>query len=128
METRKIITLLLCSVIIAVGIIIGSAVSSSTLADRPLTGSFSGSLSSSDYHSDIMTTDGLMVYLGIFPTNENMDYGAERKYLMDELKTNILDGKWIDFPYVNLNGTLYFSKAAVDEWFAEKGKTQLTVD
>ncbi len=82
MDAKKIITLVLCSLIIAVGIIIGSAVSSSTLAERPLTGSFSGSLSSSEpVETEIMSTYSLMYDLGIFPSSESADYDAEKKGL-----------------------------------------------
>ncbi len=128
MDKAKIIVLLLCSLIIAAGIIIGSAVSATTLAERPLTGSFSGSLSSSGYDFNITTTDGLMNYLGIFANNASPDYETERNDLLKELEDNIISGKWPDFPYVSINGQLYFSKDAVDEWFSEKGKTRLVID
>lgn len=129
MDTRKIITLLLCSLIIAVGIIVGSAVSSSTLAERPLTGSFSGSISSSEMaDTQIMDTYALMYELGIFPSQESLDYDAENDRLKSELESNILSGKWPGFPYVSLNGQMYFSKTAVEEWFAQMGKTQLVIE
>ncbi len=129
MDKRKIITLLLCSVIIAGGIIIGSAVSSSTLAERPLTGSFSGSLSSSELmETEVMGTYSLMYDLGIFPSNESVDYDTENERLKSELESNILNGKWPGFPYVSINGDMYFSRSAVEEWFAEKGKTQLVIE
>jgi hypothetical protein len=126
MDMKKIVILLLCSVVVAVGFIIGASIFSSALAERPLIGSFSGSLSSSDYSSDIMDTDGLMYYLAIYPEVDT-DYDAENNSLKSELENNIINDKWPDFPYVNINGRLYFSKQAVDEWFLEKGKAQLEI-
>ena len=129
MDAKKIITLVLCSLIIAVGIIVGSAVSSSTLAERPLTGSFSGSLDSSEpVETEIMSTYSLMYDLGIFPSSESADYDAENERLKSELESDILSGKWPDFPYVSIDGEMYYSRTAVEEWFAEKGKTQLVIE
>ena len=110
MDKTKILVLLLCSLIIAAGIIIGSAVSASTLAERPLTGSFSGSLNSSEpAETEIMSTYSLMHDLGIFPSSESTDYDTENERLKSELESNILSGKWPDFPYVSINGQMYFS-------------------
>ncbi len=128
MDKTKIIVLLLCSLIIAVGIVIGSAVSASTLAERPLTGSFSGSLNSYEsVETEIISTYSLMNDLGILPSNESVDYDTEYERLKSELESNILSGKWPDFPYVSINGQMYYSSTAVEEWFAEKGKTQLVI-
>lgn len=128
MDIKKVIILLLCCVIISAGIITGAAIFSSALTERPLVGSFSGNLSSTDYSSDIIGTESLMAYIGIFPQPEAMDYDAEISRLKSELESSILSGKWPDFPYVSINGKLYFSKQAVDEWFLEKGRTQLKID
>lgn len=125
MDNKKVTTLVLCSVIIAIGIIIGAAIYSNALAERPLVGSFSGSLSSSDGSNDIMDTGGLMSYLAIYPQPSDADYDAEISRIKTELQSNILSGKWPDFPYVSLSGRLYFSKQAVDEWFSDMGKTRL---
>ena len=128
MDAKKIITLVLCSLIIAVGIIVGAAVSSITLAERPLTGSFSGSLSSSEsVETEIMSTDSLMYDLGILPS-ESGDYDNEYARLKSELESKILSGKWPNFPYVSINGEMYYSRTSVEEWFTEKGKTQLVIE
>lgn len=129
MDTKKMVILLICSVIVTLGIITGAAIFSSALAERPLTGSFSGSLTSTDSSLGIMGTESLMGYLGIFPSPDATgDYDAEMGRLKSELENNILSGKWPGFPYVSINGKLYFSRQAVDEWFLEKGKGQLKVD
>lgn len=127
MDTKKTLILLICSVVIAVGFIIGASIFSNALAERPLMGSFSGSLSSSDYSSDLMNTDVLMGYLGIYPQQDAADYDAEMKRLKSELESNITSGAWSQFPYVSISGRLYFSKQAVDEWFLEKGKGQTVI-
>lgn len=129
MDTKKTVILLICSVIVAAGIITGAAIFSSALAERPLVGSFSGNLSSSNYSPpDIMGTESLMGYLAIYPQSDVNDYDAEMGRLKSELESSILSGKLPDFPYVSINGKLYFSRQAVDEWFLEKGKTQLKID
>lgn len=126
MDLKKNIPLLLCGVIIAVGMIVASSIFANATANRPMVGSFSGSLSSSNiYSNDIMDIYALIQYLRIYP-EVGEDYDEAK--LISDLQDSILSGDWPGFPYVQLDGRLYFSKQAVDDWFAEQGKQQLVVD
>lgn len=116
--------------------------------------SFAGSLSSDRYvYPELMSLSQLQDYMGIYPDSEETyteiyyelyesaidegmavpepiyeydNYDKAKEQLAATLRDNILSGKWPDFPYVLLDGELYFSKAAVDEWFREKSGQQLT--
>ncbi len=139
---------IISAALIAAGLIVAAGIFAQALVDRPLTGSFSGSLHTGSYpYPDLMGIDSLREYLGIYPTYEEAvpedivmvedgqaaeiasvqpdDYDRRQEALNEELRGKILGGKWPGFPYVELDGRLYFSKQAVDDWFAEQGKKQL---
>ncbi|MGI6005245.1 MAG: hypothetical protein ACOX88_07545 [Christensenellales bacterium] len=122
--------LLLCSVIIAAALIISASVFARGIAERPLTGSFSGSLlADSSYYYDIMEIDGLMNYLAIYPTSKDEEnYDNAMNQLQTDLQNSIVNGDWPEFPFVQLNGRLYFSRQAVDDWFTQQGKQQLIIN
>jgi len=104
------------------------------IADRPMQGNFIGSITNSNTYPDLMGIDDLKQYLGIYPSydeNNSESYGDNYDNMNNELRSDlensILKGKWPGFPYVQLNDRLYFSKQAVDDWFAEQSKQQLRV-
>lgn len=117
---------LLFAIIIAAGMIIAASIFSNTVADRPMMGSFSGSISQSAYSDmELMSIDELRYYLSMYPA-ESYTYMEEVK-MSNELQSKITSGTWPGFPYVQLGERLYFSKKAVDDWFFEQGKAQLSV-
>jgi len=105
------------------------------IADRPMQGNFIGSITNSNTYPDLMEIDDLKQYLGLFPNydeNNSESYGDNYDKIDNELRydleNSILNGEWPGFPYVQLNDRLYFSKQAVDDWFAEQSKQQLRVN
>lgn len=139
-EMLSIVSKLLFAIIIAIGMIIAANIFSNTIAERPMMGSFSGSFSQSNYSDmELMSIDELRYYLSMFPaesyTYTNYDdngnpisgYGLEEIKMSGELQRKITNGTWPGFPYVQLGERLYFSKQAVDDWFYEQGKAQLSV-
>ncbi len=129
---------ILFATIIATGMIIAAHIFSNTIAERPVMGNFSGSISQSTTQ-EIMDIEALRYYLSMYPT-ESYDgteydskgipisgYDFEAAKILDDLQRNITDGKWPGFPYVQLGERLYFSKQAVDDWFYAQGKIQLSV-
>ena len=131
---------LLFAIILATGMIIAASIFSNTIADRPMMGSFSGSISQSAYSDmELMSIDELRYYLSMYPAESYTytDYdrngnpisgrGLEEVKMSGELQRNITSGTWPGFPYVQLGERLYFSKQAVDDWFFEQGKAQLSV-
>lgn len=134
-EWKNSLPLIFCTIIVVVGILIATLIFANVIADRPMQGNFSGSVSSSSYtYSDLMGIDELKQYMGIYPTydeNDSESYGADYDSMENELRSNlqnsILNGDWPGFPYVQLNDRLYFSKQAVDDWFAEQSKQQLQI-
>lgn len=137
------ITKILVSVIIAAGLVIAAVIFSGAVADRPLVGSFSGSLSQYEYaqESALMDTEMLRMYLSLYPTQEmyTTEYDEEGNEIMSgydlaeetlrtALEQNITGGAWHGFPYVRLDGRLYFSKQAVDDWFYAQANAQFTAD
>ena len=126
--------LMLCTIIAVVGFIIAVLIFANVIADRPMMGNFSGSISNGYTYPDLMEIDELKQYLRIYPIrNENDSEDYDDNYdkidnkLRSELQNNIINGNWPGFPYVQLNDRLYFSKQAVDDWFAEQSKQQLHV-
>jgi hypothetical protein len=126
--------LMLCTIIAVAGFIIGTLIFANVIAERPMLGNFSGSISDSYTYPDLMEIDDLKQYLGIYPTyDESHSEGYGDNYdkmdneLRSDLQNSILNGDWPGFPYVQLNDRLYFSKQAVDDWFAEQSKQQLRV-
>ena len=120
--------------IVVVGFIIAILIFANIIADRPMYGNFSGSISNGYTYPDLMEIDELKQYLRIYPIrNENDSEDYDDNYdkidnkLRSDLESNILNGDWPGFPYVQLNDRLYFSKQAVDDWFAEQSKQQLHV-
>ncbi|WRS27061.1 hypothetical protein U6B65_12100 [Oscillospiraceae bacterium MB08-C2-2] len=133
-DWKKSLPLLLTGGIVAVGIVIASLIFANVLADRPMTGSFSGSLATGSYsYPELMELETLKDYLGIFPSSDLLDRENGQSYeqaeakLLQELESNILSGHWPGFPYVKLDGRVYFSKQAVDQWFLQQAQAQLTV-
>ena len=126
--------LMLCTIIAVVGFIIAALIFANVIADRPMMGNFSDSISNGYTYPELMGIDDLKQYMGIFPTYEESDsesYGNTYDNMNDELRSDlqnsILNGDWPGFPYVQINDRLYFSKQAVDDWFAEQSKQQLRV-
>lgn len=135
--------LMFCTIIIAVGFIIAALIFANAIADRPMQGNFSGSISSGSFtYPDLMEIDDLRQYLGIYPAyeenygeslDENYAQSHEENYeeliskLQSDLESSILNGDWPGFPYVQISDRLYFSKQAVNDWFAEQGKQQLRI-
>ena len=114
---------------------IATLIFANVIADRPMQGNFIGSITNSNTYPDLMEIDDLKQYLGIFPSfdeNNGESYGDNYDNMNNELRSDlensILNGKWPGFPYVQLDGRLYFSKQAVDDWFAEQSKQQLRVN
>lgn len=123
-----------CTIVVVVGFIIAILIFANVIADRPMYGNFSGSISNGYTYPDLMEIDELKQYLRIYPIrNENDSEDYDDNYdkidnkLRSDLENNILNGDWPGFPYVQLNDRLYFSKQAVDDWFAEQSKQQLRV-
>lgn len=128
---RKSLPFIICSAILAFGIVKAASI----LSERPVMNTFNGTISSGNgSYSELMGINQLMSYLDLYPS---MDYTTE-EYSMDDydktvaqrrsdLQKAILNGDWPAFPYVQLNDQLYFSKEAVDEWFFEQGKQHLVV-
>lgn len=113
--------LLVAAVIIATGMIVSAWLFSNAIAQRPIQGSFTGTINSGSVEqAEIMDINGLRYYLGILPEKE--DYDATSKQLVETLEEDILSGKWTGFPFVKLKGQLYFSKQAVDQWFFEQSR------
>lgn len=144
---KKNIPLLLCSIIVSASFLISAAIFSNAIINRPINASFSGSIYDSYNQSELMDIDTLMYYLHISPsyteeyefydnssdgesysTENGFNYDEENQKLKSELQENILGGKFPDFPYVQLNGNLYFNKAAVEEWFFIQSKNQTVID
>ncbi|HBG12876.1 MAG: hypothetical protein KZY87_18760 [Lachnospiraceae bacterium] len=114
---------------------IAALIFANVIADRPMQGNFVGSITNSNTYPDLMGIDDLKQYLGIYPSydeNNSESYGDNYDNMNNELRSDlensILKGKWPGFPYVQLNDRLYFSKQAVDDWFAEQSKQQLRVN
>lgn len=144
---KKSIPLFICVLILSLSILIASIIFSNAILNRPLNASFSGSISDGYTTPDIMDIDILMGYLGIYSsaiqtesyetysleekepisTNE-YNYDEMNNRLKEELENNILNGNFPEFPYIKMNGKLYFSKQAVDEWFFTHSKDQISVD
>lgn len=135
-DWKNSLPLMICAIIIAVGFIIAALVFANIMADRPMMGNFNGSISSNSYtYPDLMEIDVLQQYLGIYPSHDEYDsegygdnYDKIDSKLRSDLQNNILNGVWPEFPYVQINDRLYFSKQAVDDWFAEQSKQQLRVN
>ncbi len=134
-DWKNSLPMMLSAIIVAAGFIIAALIFAITIADRPMQGIFNGSISSNSFtYPDLMGIDDLKQYLGIYPTyddNDSESYGVnydniDRK-LRSDLQNNILNGVWPEFPYVQINDRLYFSKQAVDDWFAEQSKQQLRI-
>ena len=137
------------TLILSVSIIAAALIFSNTVGDRPMMGSFSGTFSSGSYeYPEVMSLDTLKSFLGIYPSDneweeqqnvqtgedrasivyyDDYDYDAVERRLRDALAENILSGKWPDFPYVRLGSELYFSRQAVEQWFQEQSKEQLSI-
>ena len=133
---KRMIATLCCGAMLTAGLIISAYL----LSNRPMTGSLSGSFSSSSgavEYPDVMSIHQLQGYLGIYPSYNEIEYfdpeeepqgdapvpawgpdnyEQREQELLDELIANV-KSRWADFPYVELSGELYFSKQAVDEWF-----------
>lgn len=134
-DWKNSLPLMICAIIIAIGLIIAALVFANIMADRPMMGNFNGSISSNSYtYPDLMEIDVLQQYLGIYPSHDEYDsegyvdnYDKIDSKLRSDLQNDILNGVWPEFPYVQINDRLYFSKQAVDDWFAEQGKQQLRI-
>ncbi len=136
MESKRALLPLIGSIIIAAGLIIAAvifAVAAGKVAERPIMGSMSGTLSSGSLYPsqsmDLMTSRELQDYLEIrTDVRPYMDDDENDLRARAGMEANITSGKWPGFPYVMLGGKLYFSKSAVDEWFTENAKNQLVID
>ena len=135
------------SLIIATGFVVAAVIFANAMADRPMVGSFSGSLSQyAAANNDLMDIDVLRDYLSMYPVDagETIYYDDEGNAMDDngspvlgydeqvdalrmELQQNITSGAWPGFPYVKVGDRLYFSKKAVDEWFYTQSKAQLNL-
>ncbi len=148
MEWKKSLPMLLGALIIATGLCIAA----NTLANRPMQGSLSGSLvatSGGRYeHPDVMDTRSLLDYLMIYPDikydveyssgdssgqpaempTEYVDpYDEAMQNLITAFEADVLSSKLPGFPFVQIDNRMYYSKAAVDQWFADMGTQQLVV-
>jgi len=135
------------TMILSASFIAAALIFSNAIANRPMTGSFSGSFSPGSYeYPEVMSLDTLKSFLGIYPSENEWeeqqdmqtgdqpvsiayfdDYDAAERRLRDALAEDILSGKWPDFPYVRLGGNLYFSRQAVEQWFREQSGKQLSI-
>ena len=136
------------SLIIAAGLIVAAIIFANAMADRPMVGSFSGSLSQyASTSNDLMDIEVLRDYLSIYPVDNHeiiyyddegnatddkgnliLSYDEQVAALRMELEQNITSGAWPGFPYVKVGDRLYFSKKAVDEWFYTQSKAQLNLE
>ncbi len=156
METKRfsgmgLIVRLLSAALLAAALIAAALIYSGAVSDRPVVGSFSGSLSSGAYaYPEIMDLETLKAYLGIYPAaNDETDFESQSfgsaqesaaapiglssyddadKRLLDALGDDILSGKWPEFPYVKLGDKLYFSRQAVEQWFRDQAEKRLTIE
>jgi hypothetical protein len=102
-ELLGIISKLLFAIIVAISMIIAARIFSNAIADRPLVGSFNGSLSQSNFGDDeLMDVEELRDYLSMYPTEYETSYYSngspisgydfERRKMRDELQRNITSG------------------------------------
>lgn len=133
-DWKSSLPLIFCTLIAAIGFIIAALIFANVIADRPLIGNFSGSISNGYIYPELMGIDDLKQYMGLFPAYDESDsesygnnYNIMNSELRSDLQSSILNGDWPGFPYVQLNDRLYFSKQAVDDWFAEQSKQQLHI-
>lgn len=147
MELKKSVPILLAGVIVAAGLIVAAVIFGGALAERPMAGSFSGSLvSAAGGNSGTMDIYELQGYLGLHmdwkpdesayynadsevpvPAQPHDDYTAAEAQFTERVRAAIVSGAWPDFPYIELGGQLRFSRQAVDEWVAEKSREQLVL-
>ena len=133
--------------IVAAAIVVGAVIFANAMADRPMVGSFSGSLSQyASSNNDLMDIGVLRDYLSMYPVDADetiyyddagnamddngspvLGYDEQVAALRMELQQNITSGAWPGFPYVKVGDRIYFSKKAVDEWFYTQSKAQLNL-